>query len=206
MGTRRTHVLELAVLGLLDAAPLHGYELRKRLAQELGTLRTFSYGSLYPCLRRLLDEGLVTQTPDGSGPSRGRRSRIVYRLTGAGRDRLDRLLSEVGPAACDDECFGVHFALFGRTRADVRVRILEARRDRLRRQLDHANQRLDQVAGRCDGYLFELNRHSVESVEREVHWLDDLIDRERRGPEGAATLGGRTDPGQPGSAPPARPQ
>jgi DNA-binding PadR family transcriptional regulator len=50
-------MLEFAILGLLHEAPMHGYELRKRLFDMLGTLRTFSYGSLYPTLRRLLKAG-----------------------------------------------------------------------------------------------------------------------------------------------------
>ena len=48
-----TSSLELAVLGLLKEGPMHGYELRKRLRFTLGPLYTVSYGSLYPCLKRL---------------------------------------------------------------------------------------------------------------------------------------------------------
>ena len=46
-------VLELAILGLLLESPMHGYELRKRLTGLLGAFRAFSYGSLYPALRRM---------------------------------------------------------------------------------------------------------------------------------------------------------
>ena len=47
-------MLELAILGLLQEAPMHGYELRKELATKLGTLRAaISYGTLYPTLKRL---------------------------------------------------------------------------------------------------------------------------------------------------------
>ncbi|MGV7904501.1 PadR family transcriptional regulator, partial [Mycobacterium kansasii] len=45
-------MLELAVLGLLHDSPMHGYEIRKRLTELLGPFRAFSYGSLYPALRR----------------------------------------------------------------------------------------------------------------------------------------------------------
>ena len=48
MVTRRARLLELAVLGLLHEAPMHGYELRKRLNTVLGPFRALSYGSLYP--------------------------------------------------------------------------------------------------------------------------------------------------------------
>ena len=37
--TKRAHVLQFAVLGLLHEGPLHGYELRKRLNGVLGTFR-----------------------------------------------------------------------------------------------------------------------------------------------------------------------
>src|SRR5436190_20698883 len=55
----RSHMLELAVLGLLKEQPLHGYELRKRLSDPLGFLWGVSYGSLYPALRRLEREGAI---------------------------------------------------------------------------------------------------------------------------------------------------
>ena len=41
--SKRSGVLELAVLGLLHESPLHGYELRKRVNTLLGPLRAISY-------------------------------------------------------------------------------------------------------------------------------------------------------------------
>ena len=52
-------MLELAILGLLLESPMHGYELRKRLTGLLGAFRAFSYGSLYPALRRMQADGLI---------------------------------------------------------------------------------------------------------------------------------------------------
>jgi DNA-binding PadR family transcriptional regulator len=46
-------MLEMAILGLLNEAPMHGYELRKRVLALLGGFRALSYGSLYPALRRM---------------------------------------------------------------------------------------------------------------------------------------------------------
>ncbi|WP_285757988.1 PadR family transcriptional regulator [Nocardiopsis ansamitocini] len=181
MGARRGRVLELAVLGLLYQAPMHGYELRKRLDLELGTLRAFSYGSLYPCLKEMLRKGHISQTEQSDEEVHGRRPRIVYRLTDPGHDHLHRLLTEVAPAASDDECFGVHFALFGHTRSDVRLRVLHGRRDRLRGRLADLRHHLADRAPAVltsDGYPHELHRHDAECVEREIGWLDGLIERE----------------------------
>jgi DNA-binding PadR family transcriptional regulator len=52
-------MLELAVLGVLHDAPMHGYELRKRLTGLLGAFRACSFGSLYPTLRRLQRSGFI---------------------------------------------------------------------------------------------------------------------------------------------------
>ena len=50
---KRSGVLEFAMLGLLQDAPMHGYELRKRLNGVLGSFRAISYGSLYPACATL---------------------------------------------------------------------------------------------------------------------------------------------------------
>src|ERR1700761_2360768 len=126
VGRNRTAVLEFAVLGLLHRAPMHGYELSKQLNMLLGTFRALSYGTLYPCLNKLYAEGLITKEgdeppPDSrSGKATGR-SKIVYRLTAEGKERFQDLLTDSGPAAWEDEEFGVHFAFFGQTRADIRL-------------------------------------------------------------------------------------
>ena len=50
-------MLELAILGFLAEGPLHGYELRRRLAQLSGYTRPVSDGSLYPAINRLVRDG-----------------------------------------------------------------------------------------------------------------------------------------------------
>ena len=123
-------MLELAILGLLNEAPVHGYELRKQLGLRLGGFRVFSYGSLYPALRRLTRAGLIVEgsgtRPAGGGlVAPGRR---VYQITAEGKERLTELLSDSGRQCWDDDGFGVHLAFFSRTPAEARMRILEGRR------------------------------------------------------------------------------
>ncbi|TDB84341.1 PadR family transcriptional regulator [Actinomadura sp. KC216] len=176
-------VLELAVLGLLHESPMHGYELRKRLNTLLGMFRAFSYGSLYPCLKQLLANGLIIEDrpeePNTALALQSRRSKIVYKLTADGKERLQQLLTEAGPASWEDEGFGVHFAFFSHTRADVRLRILEGRRSRLEERLESVRAALARTRERVDSYTLELQNHGLESVEREVRWLNELIGRER---------------------------
>lgn len=179
---KRADALELAVLGLLHDAPMHGYELRKRVNALLGWGRAFSYGTLYPTLKDLVRRGHLAEDQDDThGSSRGgRRGRIVYRLTPEGKERFTELLTEAGPSSWDDDQFGVHFAFFGRADADTRMRILVGRRTRLQERVEQFRAALSRTRERLDAYTLELQRHGLESIEREVKWLDDLISAEQR--------------------------
>jgi len=183
----KSATLELAVLGLLHDSPLHGYELRKRLNLLLGWTRLLSYGSLYPALKRMLRAGLVAEVATTSAGV-SRRQRIVYQLTPAGSEYFGNKITDVGPSAWEDEDFNMRFAFFSRTDSDVRLRILEGRRSRLQERLDRARTSRGPVG--ADRYVSELQRHAVESVEREVRWLTDLIAAERAAPEKSAPAPG----------------
>jgi DNA-binding PadR family transcriptional regulator len=181
-------VLEFAILGLLQQSPMHGYELRKELAAVLGGLRSISYGSLYPALKRLHAAGLISSdepTPRALLPAdapalTGRRGKVVYTITAEGKERFAELVSQTGPEAYDDESrFGVHLAFFRHTAADVRLRILEGRRRTVERQRDRLMDSLRRTQQKLDRYTLELQRHGLDSVDREVRWLTELIDSEK---------------------------
>ncbi|MEP6796503.1 MAG: PadR family transcriptional regulator [Lapillicoccus sp.] len=200
---RRADLLEFAVLGLLHEAPLHGYELRRRLNTALGAFRALSYGSLYPCLRDLLAKGWVVQPPGSTGPSGSRRARIVYELTAEGKEHFQVVATSAGPSAWDDDEFDVHFAFFARTTAEVRLRILEGRRSRLEERLANIREASARGRERLDGYTAALQRHGEESAAREVRWLEELIVAERAQP--TTLLGQTAPPAAPTTDPPAPP-
>lgn len=173
---------------------MHGYELRKRLNVSLGVFRAFSYGSLYPCLRSLVQQGWLAEDTGSKrddpraapAPLSGRRARIVYRLTAEGKEHFQELLAQTGPDAWEDEHFGVRFAFFGQTSQEVRMRVLEGRRSRLEERLAKMRASLARTREKLDAYTLELQRHGMESVEREVRWLNELIESERDAAAGQA--------------------
>jgi DNA-binding PadR family transcriptional regulator len=182
-------VLELAILGILLEAPMHGYELRKQLTTKLGAFRAaISYGSLYPTLRRLQAAGYITEATPEEGTASGdiplmtsKRGRVVYAITAEGKERFAELLAQAGPETFDDPGFGVHFAFFSRTDRQTRLRILEGRRRRVEERREGLRQVLARAAERLDAYTLELQRHGLEAAEREVRWLEELIATERSG-------------------------
>jgi DNA-binding PadR family transcriptional regulator len=180
--SKRSDVVEFAILGLLHEGPMHGYVLRKRLAGVLGGAGLISYGSLYPALKRMVGAGLIVARTDGLSNAR---AKVVYELTAEGKEQFQTALSEAGPDSWEDEPFGVRLAFFGRTESEVRLRILEGRRARLEERLSSLRSAVSRVSERIDEWSAELHRHGLEGVEREVRWLDELIKGEHEGPRGS---------------------
>ncbi|MBA0046726.1 PadR family transcriptional regulator [Mycobacterium sp. NPDC050853] len=168
-------MLELAILGLLLESPMHGYELRKRLTGLLGAFRAFSYGSLYPALRRMQADGLIEEDSAPAGTTVLLRGKRVYQMTAAGRARFSELVADTGPQNYTDDGFGVHLAFFNRTPAEARMRILEGRRRQVEERREGLREAVTRASSSFDRYTKQLHQLGLESSEREVKWLNDLI-------------------------------
>jgi len=171
----RADSLEFALLGLLSQGPLHGYELRKRLTAIFGPFRALSFSVLYPQLKRMVISEVIEAKEIGVT---SRRTRIVYTITKKGVKRFEELNSAVTSDAWEDEGFGVRFAFFSPTTTPNRVRILEGRLTRLEEKALVLRSELDSAPAGIDRYLEEWRRFSLESLEREIAWLKDMITTE----------------------------
>jgi PadR family transcriptional regulator len=89
--------LALMVLKTLETlGPLHGYGIARRIEQISGALLSVNYGTLYPALLKLEQEGDITSE---WGFSENNRKAKFYRLTRAGRKRLAKEAREWGQTA-----------------------------------------------------------------------------------------------------------
>ena len=80
--------LSLMVLKTLEAmGPQHGYGIARRIEQTSGDLLSINYGTLYPALLKLEQEGYVSSE---WGVSDNNRRAKYYKLTRAGRQQLAR--------------------------------------------------------------------------------------------------------------------
>jgi transcriptional regulator len=78
--------LALMILKTLEAmGPLHGYGIARRIEQTSGNLLALNYGTLYPALLKLEQEGAVSSE---WGASENNRKAKFYRLTRTGRRQL----------------------------------------------------------------------------------------------------------------------
>lgn len=198
-------MLELAILGLLKEQELHGYELKKRLGDTLGPFSGASFGSLYPALKRLESAGAIAASEaiaDRAAPSipmtgslggelaayRARkraaardtgRKRKVYRITDTGEQLFEELLAAESQTSDDDRTFQLKLAFARHLPPDARLGLLERRRAHLVERLAQARASVRTRWDRLDNYTRSLVEHSRESTERDISWLDRLIENEK---------------------------
>jgi len=194
-------MIDLAILGLLTEQELHGYELKKRLGELLTSRSSVSFGSLYPALNRLEQQGCVkaveqrTAVPAPTAPMSGSlvgelaafrarvresgivkgtgRSKKVYGITEAGRERLQELLCS--PDVSDDRDFALRVAFARHLPDDARLELFERRRMELLSRRDDLRRR----GGSHDTYLGALRERDADHLVHDLAWLDRLIDAER---------------------------
>ncbi|MGW1055230.1 PadR family transcriptional regulator [Streptomyces sp. NPDC001118] len=93
-------MLDLSILGFLYEEPLHGYELRTRIARLTGHVRAISHGTLYPAIKRMEKAGLLRREAQ---PGAAAAPRHVLSLTDEGRQELLRCLSSPEQPFITDE-------------------------------------------------------------------------------------------------------
>ncbi len=82
--------IDMVILGLLIHEDLTGYDIKKNID---GAIRFFwkgSFGSIYPALAAMEEQGLVQKIPSASGG----REKILYHITDAGKSVVRDWLSE----------------------------------------------------------------------------------------------------------------
>ena len=80
--------LALMILKTLETmGPLHGYGIARRIEQTSGDLLSINYGTLYPALLKLEQEGYIASE---WGTSDNNRKAKYYRLTRAGRKQVEK--------------------------------------------------------------------------------------------------------------------
>jgi DNA-binding PadR family transcriptional regulator len=161
---------------------MSGYELKKQLSVKLGAFWRVSFGSLYPCLKRLLADGAL-EVEENRFTSR---KKHVYRLTERGEQLFLELLESADVHDLEQDRFSMRLAFFRYLRPEKRLDQLERRRGYLQDRLSHLRASLRAVRDRLDAYTLELMDHGLDEHEREIAWLDRLIAAERGSASGDA--------------------
>jgi DNA-binding PadR family transcriptional regulator len=164
--------VDILILAHLIKQPAHGYEIKKRVGQTLGSGFALNNNLLYPALRRFEESGAVVREVERH---EGRPDRHIYRITDRGEEMLQSLLCDFPPDLARDESeFLVRVAFFDLLDPPARLEILRAREAVLRDHLAH-----------LAGVLPVAERHAhtggarviafiTRQLEQELAWIAEL--------------------------------
>jgi DNA-binding PadR family transcriptional regulator len=196
-GRNASPAYELFVLGELMAGPHHGYLLYEIIQRILGPFHRLSWGTLYPLIRRLEQQGfLVSEVAHPPAPvSEGRGpQRKVYHITEKGRERFFALMLDSGEYSRDyAELFTIKLSKFSLLSATQQLMILQQRRDYLSVLRDHyasGTNRLKANPAISEEelpYLLQIADYHIHKCEAELAWIESKIAslaEETEGPNG----------------------
>jgi DNA-binding PadR family transcriptional regulator len=155
----------MALLGLLDREPSHGYDLKREYDVYFGRGRPLPFGQVYATLARLSRDGkaMVGESEPGAGPDRKR-----YTITEAGKSDVGRWLVEPIPAEphLQTELFVkvVLSLMLGRP-AEEYLDVQRAAHLARMRELTE----LKQAGGVVDALLAD---HGLFHLEADLRWID----------------------------------
>ena len=186
-------IYELFVLGELMVQPMYGYWLHEVVNKVLGPFHQLSWGTLYPLIRRLEQEGLATSETvhkHGHFSQEARaqaQARRVYRITEAGQERFFALMLTPGEYTNTyPDLFAIKLTRFGFLTPEQRLLVLRDYRGyltHLRAYWDGGQREFtDHTKGaavdeREFPFIMQLLDHHVHTLNAEISWLDAQIAR-----------------------------
>jgi DNA-binding PadR family transcriptional regulator len=188
-------VYELFVLSELMMGPQHGYRLPVILQRILGPFHRLSWGTLYPLIRRLEQQGLITSESEPEArtagaklalahsptPERGQ-PRKIYAPTDAGRTRFFALMLDPGEYTSDyPDLFVIKLSKFSLLTPSQQLTVLQQYREYLHILRAHYHTGSQQVLtnpGIGDAerpYILQIADHHIHRCDAELAWLDKRI-------------------------------
>lgn len=167
MDSRRRLPLEQALLGFLTQGPMHGYDLHRRVKDELGVVWYMGISNIYGALKRLEQAGYVESI---LSPQESRPSRKVYHITPAGEQSFLEWMRRPVPAMRDLRVEFLAKLYFFRTLGLGGVEdLITAQEATCRERVE----RLEQSAARCDPHdfnrlVYDFRRRQIEAI---LDWL-----------------------------------
>ncbi len=168
-------MLEVAILGFLKEEPLHGYELKQRIATLTGYARPVSDGALYPAIARLERQGWLTRRQE---PGEVAAPRQMLYLTPEGEaELLQRLRSPTDLEISNGSHFFVLLAFLKYLQPAGQRAVLQRRLEFLEsaRSFFRAGDKPVHLADETDPFRRGMLHMAIETSRVEKTWLRQMI-------------------------------
>jgi DNA-binding PadR family transcriptional regulator len=170
---------ELFILSKLLHRPMHGYLIQTILNFAVGPTRRISWGTLYPLIKRLEQNGYIVAVDADDDDPRGKKR---YRTTEAGRDRFIELMNDPGERnAAAAELFRIKVGCFGHVDRELKLRVLADYRNQVKEIISHTISMTKQIEAES-GLPSDETRfaslaldHQKTVSESELRWVESTL-------------------------------
>jgi len=162
------------ILGLLTQQPMSGYDIKRSLKSLSWLVDSPSFGSIYPTLRALREDDLVTVEV---APRQGKPPRKIYTITEAGRLALREWMDQPVAPDASLKTFVIRLILANNFSHTGLIAHLQQRRSQV--AAHHAT--LKQIAEALDGTM-DSGQHlafayGLALATTELAWLDSTLEQ-----------------------------
>lgn len=165
--------LRYLVLGLIAESPMSGYDIRRFLGRLSWLIGSPSYGSLYPVLSRLLQDGLVTMDVS---VREARPPKKVYSITEAGRIALQEWLDQpTVPGSL--KAFAMRLIIAKRLSQTGLIAHLQQRRSVVAGHQARLSEVVKTLHPTQDSGQYLALDYALAVAQAEMQWLDSALQR-----------------------------
>jgi len=162
------------ILGLLTRRSMSGYDIRQLLRSLGWLLGNPSFGTIYPALHALLEDGLVTVevVPHPSRPPRK-----IYTITEAGRQALKEWVAQPPPSSIGLRAFIMHLILAGDATSDGLTGHLRQRREAVAAHRSALEQAIEGLGEQASAGELVAIEYGLAIANAELAWLEGKLNQ-----------------------------
>ncbi len=164
--------LRYFILGLLTQQPMSGYDVKRFLKGLSWLIGSPSGGSLYPVLRALRQEGLVTVE---IVPGLDKPPKKIYSITQAGRQQLKAWVDQPAVSKAPLKAFVMRLLLAGNFSSAALMAHLRQRRAQVAGHHDALQEAFDMSSEKGDPQRFLAMDYGLTLATAELSWLDHTL-------------------------------
>ncbi len=171
-------MIELVTLGMLMQGRMSGYDIKKITEQTIGIFYKMSYGSLYPALKRLVEENYVTEEETNDS-----KNKKLYAVTEKGQRHFIEWLRE--PLKANKREYMVKIFFYDYLDEETRLRNIGDYQRQIARQLEQMNavqavvsKELEQLEHK-ESYYYRVStmHYGLNFFHMENEWLKQIMNK-----------------------------
>jgi PadR family transcriptional regulator, regulatory protein AphA len=174
----RSNRTKFAILGMLSERPLTGYDIRKKIQREIPHFWSESYGQIYPLLKRMVAERLLTRRHKNNFGKK----QYVYMLTSEGEAAMAEWLGQPVNFEPPRDEFMLKFYLGYQTDGSSTSEHIMDLRERTESELRLLNRKAASL-GHADATIDPMQRtlhllsleHSIRAARMTLQWCDEAL-------------------------------